>query len=202
MIEVPLALAVGQWVLMVGLAVFIIVLYRQLAYLMQRKHGHHGEPDSGLHIGERVPRFVYRGADGTTHEFTPGERWTVLQVVDPLCVSCGRALAALDEVSRTFSDQWSTLAVTSSDPKLVAAVEEFAHTTTRLGFVTGEVLVQQLRSIATPTTYVVGPDSKVLARGMVDDAQSIARLCRDALRSHEADRTPEVLLPVRQVKEV
>ncbi len=60
MIEVPVALLVAEWVLLLGLGAMVLLMYRQLAYLLGLSRAISGA--GGLKVGEQVPSFEYTAA--------------------------------------------------------------------------------------------------------------------------------------------
>src|SRR5439155_6554240 len=94
MIEIPTALAIAQWVLLLGLAVLLVVAYRQLAYLMEV--GQAASAHGGLAAGAEAPPFYYEriafGSDGGRASFDPRGAPSLLMFTDPACGSCEKAL--------------------------------------------------------------------------------------------------------------
>jgi hypothetical protein len=78
-ITLPVWLVVSQWMLLFALGFLVIVMYRQLGFLLQLKDL--GTEREGLPIGEKAPAFDYRlvnqNTDASIH-FEPKGGWSLL----------------------------------------------------------------------------------------------------------------------------
>jgi hypothetical protein len=176
-ITLPLWFVVAQWVLLFALGMLIIILYRQLGFLLHLRD--QGTAQEGLPIGERAPSFEYALINENAqavHHFEPRAVWTLLVFAEPGCVSCKKTIGALEQLTPKFKQQLQPLIVTSAEPELIAAVDEFANTPLALGRIDRTVSQRLYRTRSTPFAYLINPDGVVEAKGVVSDETAIRRL--------------------------
>lgn len=175
MIEIPTALAVAQWALLLGLAVLLVVAYRQLAYLMQV--GQAASAHGGLPVDAEAPAFEYEPlgrAPNGSKRFEPRGAPAMLMFTDPGCGSCEKALLTLDEVTRASRlDGLRVLAVTSADDDVIQAIGTFGDTSVEVGRVDPAVPRRLYDTYVTPYFYAIGADGRVRARGAADSEDQI-----------------------------
>ncbi|WP_157254434.1 TlpA family protein disulfide reductase [Nonomuraea typhae] len=175
MIQVPVFLAVTQWVLLFLLGLLVIIMYRQLARVLgvtkrDREHAH------GLPAGTTPPRFAYTDATDAarTSAFEPGNGRAALVVfADPSCYACEEAMGRLQTVIGQKAWDAQILVVTSEPAQYVARVPAFA----RLGAgvaVIGHHVKADWQVDATPYFFLLGRDGKVLTSGTAWSADQIA----------------------------
>jgi hypothetical protein len=174
MIEVPTALLVAQWVVLLGLGTLVVLTYRQLAYLLGLSRGVSGS--GGLAIGERVPTFEYMARNGEGEEryvFAADGARTVLMFTSPGCASCATALTNLEKVTRKLRQNGlRVLAVTEAEPEVIDAVEAFRDSPIPIARVDAEVPTQVFRTYTTPFVYAIGASGEVVgAREAVTPGQ-------------------------------
>lgn len=181
MIEIPTALAIAQWVILLGLAVLLVVAYRQLAYLMEV--GQAASAHGGLAAGAEAPPFHYEriafGSDGGRASFDPRGAPSLLMFTDPACGSCEKALRTVEDLTRTRrEDGLRVLAVTSADQEVIEAISGFRDTTLELGRVDPSVQRRLYESYATPYFYAIRADGVVSDAGAAESEEQIAALLR------------------------
>jgi hypothetical protein len=176
---------VAQWALLLGLGVLVVVMYRQLAYLLllSRAASGHG----GLAVGERAPDFTYwpvhsMPSDGQPKEFRPDGVPTLILFVNPGCGSCEVAVRNLEQVTRKVS-QLRVLAVTDSDPEAVNAIDAFRETAVELIRVERTVPNELYRTYSTPYAYGIDASGAIRASGEAVTARQIKGFVRETLAS-------------------
>src|SRR5579884_3016994 len=138
----PTWVVVSQWILLLGLSGLIIVLYRQLAYVIRLRDM--GSERDGLPVGESAPAFAYTPVTADSESdmrkstpqpvrFEPLGHWSLLLFADPGCVSCRGAVEALGRVGPKLPQISQVLVVTHSEPALIAAVDAFSRASIPVG---------------------------------------------------------------------
>lgn len=195
MITLPVALVVAQWVLLVALATLLILLYRQLAYVLRLGGAVSGE--GGLQVGARVPAFTYRPLGGGVQDAETRRRFTgaagtptILMFTDPRCGTCEQALTALEKIARPYLSQGlRVLAVTDVNPAVVAASEVFRATTVEVAQVDTDVMTHAYGSYVTPLFYGIDGDGVVRVKGTNADEHAVQSLVRQLLQAGETSST-------------
>jgi hypothetical protein len=196
MIEVPIQIAVAQWVLLLGLAALLFVAFRQLAYLAQL--GRDASGRGGLTIGEEAPAVEYQpftqsGADGIAETFVPGGSPAMLLFADPGCGSCEQALNVVEEATRRErANGLRVLALARAEPGQLAALDGFRETTLPLGRIHDRVASRDYRVSATPFFYAIDEDGLVRSRGTVGTKADIKRALRAMTRKPESEESERV----------
>lgn len=179
----PLWLVVSQWVLLFALAALVVVMYRQLGYLLEIQKV--GAEDEGLPLGALAPRFDYVLARQSTERashFDPTGVTSLLLFADPNCVSCRDALSALESLAPKLQQTMRVLVVTSADPSLVSAVDPFKNSPLDIGCVDSDIPVRVYRTQVTPFAYVVDAEGKVRAKGITASEAAVREMVRKADR--------------------
>jgi hypothetical protein len=182
-VQLPVAVVIAQWAVLLGLGFLVLVLYRQLAFLMDLKDRRHSleEQTGGLADGAPVPSFdyqVYEGDGQRVESWLSGARGaTVMLFGDPLCASCERALLALESLAKSGRLRGvDCLVVTSESPEIVAAVDAFRDSILPIAHVQKEVIVQAFNLKATPYLLFADAVGAVAASGPVHDEKTILQL--------------------------
>jgi hypothetical protein len=183
MIEIPVYLAVVQWVLLVTLAFLVVVVYRQLAQAIGV-----GTParERGLPIGSSSAAFTYvrlRPVASGAGRFEPGSgRPSLLLFADPSCQACDVALRELEKAARSSPlDGLAVLVVTTEPETNLAASDAFRATGLPLAMI-GEDVLRDYRVDSTPLAYGIGPDGVIRARSVPSSAKELRALARAAAR--------------------
>jgi hypothetical protein len=178
MIEVPVYLAVTQWVILFSLALLLLILYRQFARQLGLGAA---APAHGLEAGSAAPAFSYGrpGRPRDAERFEPASgRPSLLLFGDPSCDACERALRDLEVAVRSpLLDGVDVLVVTSEPDTHLAASETFRATSLRVGR-TEDGVGHRYQVDVTPFVYGIGPDGRVRTHripGSVGDFELTAR---------------------------
>lgn len=187
-IQVSLWIFIGQWCLLLALGFMVIIAYRQLGYLVHLREtlSSVGTEKDGLPIGSSAPSFSYtpiQASEATPRYFVPQENWSLLLIADPECASCRNALSALTKLAPQLKGRMRMLAITTSDPVFVDAVDEFRSSPIEIGYVEREVIHKLYHTGTTPCLYVVDAKGVVRAKSVVSDESSIKKTIRGAERS-------------------
>ncbi len=184
-ISFPLWLVVSQWVLLFALGLLVIVMYRQLGYLLHLRDV--GTGREGLPIGEKAPAFDYTPVNGNMSlpaRFEATGQWSLLVFVEPGCVSCRSTITALERLTPAFEQRIRVLAVTSAEPALIAAVDEFRTASLGLNRVSKDVPDKLYQTRSTPFAYLIDPGGMIKVKGIVTDEPAIRKLVQ------KVDRNP------------
>ena len=176
MTEVPTALLVAQWIVLLGLATLVVLTYRQLAYLLGLSRAVSG--GGGLAVGDRAPRFEYTSVNGDgdgdgRHTFSAEGAPTLLMFTSPGCGSCATALGNFEKVTRKARrDGIRVLAVTDAEPETIRAVDAFRESPIPIARVDPDVPARVFRTFTTPFVYAIGRDGEIVgAREAVTPGQ-------------------------------
>lgn len=183
-ISLPLWVVVSQWTLLFVLGCLVIVAYRQLGYMLHLKDM--GSERDGLPIGEHAPVFAYtpvHQSGSSPRHFDPKGRWSLLLFADPGCVSCQGALRALERLAPEVAQTMQMLVVTSADPALITAVEEFRTASVAIGRIDRDVPFHLYCTHATPFAYVIDSEGVIQATGIVGNEADIRKMMRKVDRS-------------------
>jgi hypothetical protein len=183
--RVPVSVFVAQSVLVGALGILIVILYRQLAFLLRGVDRIDNQASGGLPVGTLAPQFDYENLRSGVRLATTfaDERWTLLMFLDPLCVTCEQALKALEAMTNPTLPTFRILVVSSAAPNVVSAVHAFASTSLALGHVSAEVTKHLYRVESTPFLYVIGPTGVIRAKGAAANESSIYQLVDAAART-------------------
>ncbi len=179
----PEWLAASQWTLLLGLAALVIVMYRQLSYVLHL--GDLGTEREGLAVGTSALPFEYAPVNKGTEtliRFSITGAWSFLLFADPGCVSCQTAMTALEELAPRLRKSVRILVLTSADPEQIMAVESFSAASVDLGHVSREVPDELYRTHATPFGYLIDSEGIVQAKGIAASASAIRALTSKADR--------------------
>ena len=180
MTEVPTGLLVAQWILMLGLGVLVLVMYRQLAYLLGLSRAVSG--GGGLAVGERAPEFEYVVGDGGAERrevFSPEGARTLLMLTSPGCGSCTTALQNFEKVTRKLrGDGVRVLAATDADAATIEAIEAFKESEIPIVRIDREVPARAFRTYTTPFLYAIAPNGQIVGAREAVTAGQIRELVK------------------------
>jgi len=183
-IALPLWLIVSQWTLLLALGLLVIVMYRQVGFLQNLKNIN--SEQEGLPVGEKAPMFnhtpVKEGAS-VSADFRSQGKWTLLQFLDPGCVSCQNTLRTLEQMAPQLGQVIHVLIVTSAEPAVIAAVDAFRASSLDISRVSSDVSTRLYRTRITPFGYLIDPEGTVRAKDIASDGGSIQRML------HKVDRS-------------
>lgn len=164
MTEVPTALLVAQWIVLLGLATLVVLTYRQLAYVLGLSRAVSG--GGGLAVGDRAPRFEYTSVNGDgdgQRVFSAAGAPTLLMFTSPGCGSCATALTNFEKVTRKARrDGIRVLAVTDAEPEVIRAVDAFRDSPIPIARVDPDVPARIFRTFTTPFVYAIGRDGEIV----------------------------------------
>jgi hypothetical protein len=179
MIELPVTLVIAQWVLLFALALFVIVMYRQLAYLLGLTSAIRA--GGGLEVNDAAPSFEYvpAFADAQPGRFRPQGAQSVLMFVNPGCDSCEVALQQLGRAAhRESRSPLRVMAVTGADSATVAAVPGLLETGVELARVDPQLPRQLYKVYSTPFAFAIDETGAIVARGEITGERDIRRLIK------------------------
>ena len=178
MIAASSVLVNTQWVLLLALGVLVIVMYRQLAYLMRLVGGNSAQ--EGLAVGESAPKFEYldlRNESAKPQQFVPGGSVTLLMFADPGCNACEKALVALDRAAHG-APHLQVIVATEAPAEVIEQFDAFAQTPLRLVQVAHDVSRRIYRVAATPFVFVLSHTGQVVAKGAAHTTGEIRRMLK------------------------
>lgn len=174
----------NQWVLLFGLGGLVILLYRQLAYVLRLKDS--GTERDGLAVGAKAAAFDYAPANdsmGLPLRFDPIGQWSLLVFADPGCESCRNTVVALGRITPKLRQVTRVLVVTHADPALIATVEAFRDTAVDVGRVDFDMSIKLYNTHTTPFAYLIDSAGVIRAKGIAGDEAMIRKI------THKADRS-------------
>ncbi|MGH2532600.1 MAG: TlpA family protein disulfide reductase [Thermomicrobiales bacterium] len=184
-VSLPLWIVVAQWILLLGLGLLVVVLYRQLGYYLRLQRI--GAENLGLAVGEPAPAFDFAGVDGTTsvaQRFNPGGQWSLLLFADPQCAGCERALYALESLREQGAiSHVRTIVVTHAEAAQLAVDEVFRATAAEIARIENDHVADLYRIRRTPFAYLVDPQGVVRTKGVTEDQGTLRDLLKPASRS-------------------
>ncbi len=160
------------------------MIYRQLGYLLHLRDV--GTEREGLPIGEKAPAFDYTTVNGDMHlpaRFEPMGKWSLLLFVEPGCVSCRSTIPALERLTPSFEQRIRVLVVTSAEPALIAAVDEFRTASLGINRVSIDVLDKLYQTRSTPFAYLIDPGGMIRAKGIATDEPAIRKMVQKVDRN-------------------
>lgn len=164
--RVPLWIVISQWALLLALAILVVLIYRQLAYLLDLSV-RVSAPTTGLPLGSQAPSFDYRlvAASHETQRFVGEGVPTLLLFTDPGCRSCLEALEILERTTRAQRGATlRVLAVTDADPRLLVAIED--QLPFEIALVDRDVVRRLYSTLVAPFLY--GIDSRGVIRARTE----------------------------------
>lgn len=202
MISVPMSLVVTQWVVLFALGGLVIVMYRQLAHLLELSGSAHdpGGPD----IGAQAPAFDYRHPSesaATNRLAPPGQGPIVLLFSDPWCGACDKALQAVETVTQRRPSSLRVLVVTDADDVAVAANDGLSRTPLEVAVVEGQVVTRDYGVTGTPLLLGVDANGVVQAKVSGSDEATVRRFLKELDRSRRKERgekAPEISKPEKE----
>lgn len=184
-ITLPTWVVVGQWALLFALGTLVILMYRQLAFLLELANL--GTEREGLKIGEKAAEFTYRQANnalsGREGHLKLTEGWLLLVFADPGCSSCQKALTILEHLAPKLEQTMRVVLVAPATPELIEAVDAFKNTSIDIYRVDQEVPFKLYRTYSTPFAYLINPQGVIQATGVPSDESALRKITVKAERS-------------------
>lgn len=162
MVEIPLPVLVAQWVILIVLGVLVVLIYRELAYVIGMETSRDHSAD-GPAVGSEAPSFEYRaGLHGERREFVPSGKRSVLLFTDPGCGACTTAVALLERAAAAGETaRLRVLVVTDGEIRAVAANDQLRETSLELALVAHKVAHHEYHVTATPMLICVDADARI-----------------------------------------
>jgi hypothetical protein len=191
MVRIPTSVFAVEWALLFGLAALVVVLYRQLAYLMKLREP--GPIQGGLDIGETAPAFTYRpmvASNGRTREsFEPGGDSTLLVFADPYCGTCAELIRAVEQLPWEAKDIDLRLVVaTTATRERVTSLHAFESIPGEVALIKESVMRRLYRVPVTPYVFVIDGTGVIQARGTARTNRELLEMINRAPRFDAADR--------------
>lgn len=186
-VTLPLWIVVSQWIVLFALGFLVVVMYRQMAYLLRLKDV--GTARDGLEIGNAAPAFDYVGVNvnaGSNLRFNPRGGWKFIIFADPGCSSCEKAMLILENFKIDVKPGMQPIVVTTADTTEVDAIGAFRRSSLPIAQVKREVFSRLYKTNTTPFAYVVDPEGIVRGKGPASDQPSLRKIFR------MVDQTPQV----------
>lgn len=178
-VTLPIWIVVMQWVLLIGLGVLVILMYRQFAYYvgLRDRTTETKTVDWGLRPGQAAPSFVAHSMNGDSSVFLPSDtpgRWRLLVFADPYCGTCERGLAALRQVRDEAARDFPVITiVTNASPAIVAAAGSFAAFGDDVAFVHGAEALERYDVRRTPFAFLLDPNGIIETSGVLASRKAI-----------------------------
>lgn len=198
---VPLWVLICEWTLLFALGFLVILAFRQIGYILHLKEelSNIGSDKDGLPTGTPAPTFTYLPTQGTENHprrFEPRSVASLLLFADPECFSCQSALTALEQLAPQLNKKARVLIATSSDPHVIAAVEEFSTTSFEVGLIAKEVVAKLYQTNTTPFLYLIDTKGVIQAKGIAGSKKDIKRVLQKADRDFDPTLV-EVAYPLK-----
>jgi hypothetical protein len=194
MIELPAPVVIAQWVLLSGLAVLVIVMYRQLAYLLKLSEAE--AEGGGLAIGEPAPQFKFKrwrltGAGSASERFEPNGVPAVLAFAEPYCKACVEMLVSLERATRDArAAGLRVLVLTDANRRELEAVDAFRTTSLDVALVDRTVTARLYRTSITPYLYGVSA-GRIDAKGSAASEAEVQSILAKVLGGSRRDGSPD-----------
>jgi hypothetical protein len=168
--EISPTVVAAQWALLIGLGALVIVMYRQLAYLLQVGRAMGGA--GGLQVGDKAPEFEYvtptsllTDEDWEKRAFSPGGDPAVLMFTHPGCGSCEIAVENLRRALGKSPARVRALVVTDTELPTLRTSGIRVDAPIELARVDEKVMKSLYRTYRTPYVYGIDRGGQVRARG-------------------------------------
>jgi peroxiredoxin len=176
-VSLPTFVFVTPWVLLFALGLLVVLMYRQLGFLLRLRD--RGSVRDGLTLGQAAPVFGYRTVDGTrgpVARFQPGKKWILLMFADPACMGCGKALAAVENVVRKSVSHLEVVVATTAEQAAIDAVEAFKKTSLNVVKVASNVQEGLYQTHTVPLAYLVDPTGIIRNKTIPSDESAVRKM--------------------------
>jgi thiol-disulfide isomerase/thioredoxin len=174
-----LASYVALWVLVAVMAVLLLLLYRHFG--MMSLGTLEGVQRDGLPVGSVAPAISGVDAGGVDRGWEPKTgRHQLLLFAAPDCEPCAEVMPHVDRLARTREAGVGVAAVVPGPrSEAVRMAERYAPPFPTLAE-DGSGAFGRFRVRVTPFGFVIGPDGRVLAKGLCGDAGRLGNLLHAA----------------------
>jgi hypothetical protein len=174
-VAVPTPVLVAQWVLLGALTLLVVIMYRQLAYLMRLGRG--ASEDGGIELGRPAPAFTYHVRRGTRRTFDPIGKPAIVLFAEPACPACERAVEELTAIySGSVPNDVRALIVTQARDGLLDTSDAFGRTHVELGQVDRDVAERLYETHLTPFFFGIDAHGRIVAKLSTDKRRDIEKI--------------------------
>jgi len=198
-IRIPVYLFVAQWALLGALAMFVVIMYRQLGRLLTRSDK---AAELGPAVGGQAAVLTYVStADLQERQLAPGDDGPALVAfADPTCPSCEQLVGVLGELTSAGElDGIRTLVLISDPPSYLRISEVFSGSELEIGRPSRSDGLDAYQVSATPLLVAIDAAGVVRAAGSAVKAGEVvafAEACRPAAPEAALSPGPRQLLRV------
>lgn len=164
-IRIPVYLFAAQWALLAALAMFVVIMYRQLGRLLTRSDK---APELGPAVGGQAAALSYIStADRQERQLIPGEDGPALVAfADPTCPSCEQLVGVLGELASAGQlDGIRTLILISDPPSYLRISDVFSGSELEIGRPARSDGLDAYQVSATPLLVAIDASGVVRAAG-------------------------------------
>jgi hypothetical protein len=183
----PLFLVLAQWALLFALAVLMIVMFRQLGWLLSKT----GKPaELGPPVGSRAARISYQSLpDGAPAQLIPGDGLPALiAFVDPTCPACEQLVSSLDAAQAAGDLAGvAVLLLVSDPPRYLQISAAFTETSLQIGRPASRAEVTSYRATGTPLLVAVDSTGIVRAAGPASQPAEVHASVQACLAGRERE---------------
>lgn len=169
---------IALWILVAVMAVLLILLYRHFGMISLGTL--EGVQRDGLPVGSVAPAISGITAEGTDAGWEPrSSRYKVLLFAAPDCEPCAAVMPHVNHLAR--ADKNLEVAAVVPGPKAEAILMKERYDSPFLTLAEdGSGAFSRFRVRVTPFGFVIGPDGRVLAKGLCGDPARLRHLLNAA----------------------
>jgi len=164
-IRIPVYLFAAQWAMLAALAMFVVIMYRQLGRLLTRSDK---APELGPAVGGQAAALSYIStADRQERQLIPREDGPALVAfADPTCPSCEQLVGVLGELASAGQlDGIRTLILISDPPSYLRISDVFSGSELEIGRPARSDGLDAYQVSATPLLVAIDASGVVRAAG-------------------------------------
>ena len=173
MIRIPVYLFAAQWALLAALAMFVVIMYRQLGRLLTRSDK---TPELGPAVGGQAAALSYIStADRQERQLIPRDDGPALVAfADPTCPSCEQLVGVLGELASAGQlDGIRTLILISDPPSYLRISDVFSGSELEIGRPARSDGLDAYQVSATPLLVAIDASGVVRAAGSAVKAAEV-----------------------------
>lgn len=169
---------VALWILMLAMAVLLLLLYRHFG--MMSMGTLEGVQRDGLPVGAVAPAISGITADGVDTGWKPtSDRPQVLLFAAPDCEPCANVMPHVNQLAQSGANIGVAAIVPGPKAEAIAMRERY-HSPFLTLAEDGSGAFGRYRVRVTPFGFVIGPDGRVMAKGLCGDAGRLRHLLHAA----------------------
>ncbi len=172
-IRIPVYLFAAQWALLAALAMFVVIMYRQLGRLLTRSDK---TPELGPAVGGQAAALSYIStADRQERQLIPRDDGPALVAfADPTCPSCEQLVGVLGELASAGQlDGIRTLILISDPPSYLRISDVFSGSELEIGRPARSDGLDAYQVSATPLLVAIDASGVVRAAGSAVKAAEV-----------------------------